>query len=217
MAVGYNPSIITTGMVTYWDIGNTKSYPGSGTTVRDLYGGYSASLVGSVSYSSRYLYNFSDSNYITMSNVSTPGSGDFTYSFWVYLTSLAGASTLLYVSNPSTGIIIRANQGSSVYVNFSTDQFGLNFSSSLAINNWYNIVVTRSGTTVTAYLNGAASTSTGTSYQLVTGSSFELGRLALASGQYILGYLASFSAYNCNLTVSEVQQNFNALRGRFNV
>lgn len=217
MGVGYNPSILTTGMVTYWDVGNTKSYPGSGSTISNLYASNTASIVGAVAYQNRYLYNFSDSNYLTMSNVPTPGSSDFTYSFWVYLTSLASSSTLLHIYNPSTTLIIRANFSTSVYVNFASTEFGLSFSNSLSTNTWYNIVVTRSGTTVSGYLNGAASTSTGTSSQLVTGSTLELGRLTLASGQYLFGYIASFSAYNCTLTASEVRQNFNALRGRFGV
>ena len=33
MAVGYNPRIVTDGLVLALDAGNTKSYPGSGTTV----------------------------------------------------------------------------------------------------------------------------------------------------------------------------------------
>jgi hypothetical protein len=32
MAVGYNPRIVTDGLVLVLDAGNTKSYPGSGTT-----------------------------------------------------------------------------------------------------------------------------------------------------------------------------------------
>ena len=36
MAVGYNPRIVTDGLVLALDAGNTKSYPGSGTNVSDL-------------------------------------------------------------------------------------------------------------------------------------------------------------------------------------
>jgi len=38
MAVGYNPRIVTDGLVLALDAGNTKSYPGSGTTWTDLSG-----------------------------------------------------------------------------------------------------------------------------------------------------------------------------------
>jgi len=38
MAVGYNPRIVTDGLVLCLDAGNTKSYPGSGTTWNDLSG-----------------------------------------------------------------------------------------------------------------------------------------------------------------------------------
>ena len=36
MAFNYSPNIITDGLVLYLDAANTKSYPGSGTTWRDL-------------------------------------------------------------------------------------------------------------------------------------------------------------------------------------
>ena len=38
MAVGYNPRIVTNGLVLCLDAGNTRSYPGSGTTWTDLSG-----------------------------------------------------------------------------------------------------------------------------------------------------------------------------------
>ena len=39
MSVAYNPKIVTNGLVLALDAGNTKSYPGSGTTWTDLSGG----------------------------------------------------------------------------------------------------------------------------------------------------------------------------------
>ena len=54
MGISYNPRIVTDGLVLALDAGNTKSYPGSGTTWTDLSGnGYHATKTGSrVSYSS---------------------------------------------------------------------------------------------------------------------------------------------------------------------
>ena len=53
MAVGYNPKIITDGLVLCLDAGNTKSYPGSGTSWSDLSGqGNTGTLVNGPTYSS---------------------------------------------------------------------------------------------------------------------------------------------------------------------
>ena len=55
MGVGYNPKIITNGLIGHWDSSNLKSYPGSGTTWYDLSGnGYNATM-SNVTYSSGYM------------------------------------------------------------------------------------------------------------------------------------------------------------------
>jgi hypothetical protein len=52
MAVAYNPSIITDGLVLYLDAANLKSYPGSGTTWNDLSGNNNnAPMVNTPTYS----------------------------------------------------------------------------------------------------------------------------------------------------------------------
>ena len=46
MAVGYNPRAVTDGLVLALDAGNTKSYPGSGSTWSDLIGSNNGTIVG---------------------------------------------------------------------------------------------------------------------------------------------------------------------------
>lgn len=51
----YGPRIVTDGLICYLDAANRKSYPGSGSTWYDLSGnGYNASIVGSVTFNSAY-------------------------------------------------------------------------------------------------------------------------------------------------------------------
>ena len=58
MGIAYNPRIVTDGLVLALDAGNTKSYPGSGTTWTDLSGQGNNGTLNSVDISNGYsLFN----------------------------------------------------------------------------------------------------------------------------------------------------------------
>jgi hypothetical protein len=81
-------------------------------------------------------------------------------------------------------------------------------------NVWYNLVVTKSSTTYSLYTNGTLSL-TGTGVDLAL-TQYNLGRRG--NGEwYAQGNIAQASIYNRALTAEEVNQNFQALRGRFGI
>ena len=81
-------------------------------------------------------------------------------------------------------------------------------------NVWYNLVVTKSSTTYSLYTNGTLSL-TGTGVDLAL-TQYNLGRRG--NGEwYAQGNIAQASIYNRALTAQEVNQNFQALRGRFGI
>lgn len=221
MGFHHSPKISTDGIIGLWDAGNKRSYSGSGSTFSDALGsGYNFSMVGTPTYQNGYFSGFSDSNYFSMStNFPTPGTGDFSYCFWVYLSNITSIGTLLEIRNPSTTFIVRTYLSATdpLYINFASTEFKLPFDLPPAANAWSNLVVTRSGTTVRGFCNGVPSTSTGTSNQSITGSVHQFGKLNVASIQWLNGNYASFAAYNRALSANEVSENFNALRSRFGI
>ena len=88
-------------------------------------------------------------------------------------------------------------------------------STTLNINQWYHVIVTRNGTTVTHYLNGIADGSGTLGNSIGTGSSFTVGNGPDYTSEAFGGNIALVKVYNKALSASEVLQNFNALRGRF--
>ena len=88
---------------------------------------------------------------------------------------------------------------------------------------WYNAVLVSSdsGTQMTAYLNGVNDGGTLGSYSWNASYSGlkigYIGRGDSGNGRYFYGKYPIFSAYNRALTAAEIQQNFNALRGRFGI
>ena len=86
-------------------------------------------------------------------------------------------------------------------------------------NTWYQAVFTISSGAYVVYLNGIQRDS-GTSAQgyITTYGSVNLGRgFVLLSDRYFAGNESMLKIYNRALSATEVQQNFNALRGRYGI
>lgn len=93
-------------------------------------------------------------------------------------------------------------------------------------NQWYQIVVTRSGNVFTPYVNGTqVGTGQTRAYTALAGVQNELNlgsaaNVAAGAGSYVnysKSSIANMKMYNRALTADEVSQNFNALRGRFGI
>jgi len=86
MAVGYNPRIVTDGLVLALDAGNTKSYPGSGTSWSDLSGnGNNGTLENGVGYTADNggALSFDGSNDYINTSLTYQNNNDYTISCWI--------------------------------------------------------------------------------------------------------------------------------------
>jgi len=85
-------------------------------------------------------------------------------------------------------------------------------------NQWNNVVATFDGTNKRIYVNGilgaTSANLTGTVTQNTTGAAY-IGVFGNFGGYRFNGRIAQTQLYNRALTASEIQQNFNATRGRF--
>jgi hypothetical protein len=217
------PEIVEDGLVLALDAGNTKSYPGSGTTWTDLSGnGNNGSLVNGVGYNSSNggALSFDGGNdTISGSSASIPISNAFTISAWVRHNTLPN-SVQRYLSMGNDVGVIRhdgANQAGQLHFYIKTSgtlKIDLRVNNALSINTWYYIVGTWNGTTSRLYKN-ASQIGTNT-----PGGTLDGGNLTYylsSSSETLNGRIAQASIYNRALTAAEVQQNFNATRGRFGI
>jgi len=224
MAVGYNPRIVTDGLVFAVDAGNTKSYPGSGTAWTDLVSSKIGTLTDSnPNYSSANggSIEFNGSN----DKVDFPSSSDFaagtdpfSFSVWIRRNGAQiGGAGIICVNQTSNwefrvveGLDMRIRAGGLV----------LNYSSvDLPDLTWTNMSFVREGTGVDEsklYVDGVLKAVESNFTTNITGTDFKIG-VNRSGNDYFGGNISIVKYYNRALTASEVKQNFNALRGRYGI
>ena len=238
MALAHSPKIITDGLVLCLDAGNTKSYPGSGTTWTDLSGnGNNGTLVNGPTYNSSFGGSFAfdgTNDYASFSSASELqflNRLPYTLEVWMYPTSNPGAGTWTGIFNRENSSV-GSRDGYNIYLNGSTNQtlylaterfctgtatgVGYTYNESVLLNIWHHVVATYDGTTLRLYRNGEQVNSGNTTGNITnTSKTLEIGRRG--SGSYFNGRLNGQKIYNKALTSTEVTKNFNALRGRFGI
>ena len=238
MAIAYNPRIVTDNLVLALDAANIKSYPGSGTTWTDLSGkGNNGTLTNGPTHSSDNggFFEFDgDNDYVDLGTISTsnvlqmhnPSGGGLTLSWWGYFDNTGDDFQRIFdKSNGGTG-----SNGWAIYggVTGSTPRLNLGsgsnndqvISDSYLASTWQNWCVTwvqSSGTYVT-YLNGVQD-KTGTRTWNIPSvqTNARIGSWNHSTAREYNGKIASLNIYDKALTASEVQQNFNASRGRYGI
>ena len=220
MGVFAGPEIAESGLVLELDAGNSKSYPGSGTTWTDLSNnGNTGTLTNGPTYSSANggsLGFDGVDDYVQLPN-SLGYSTEVSAFAWFRSTgSPLGGYHIIYggveleISIPTSGEI-----RTGVYTNV---RYVSNHGSGLVDGNWHQVGFTFSGTTKTSYIDGV-SVGTQTTAETLTSSFSDrtMGRFGNNSNYYLNGRISNTSIYNRALTAAEVQQNFNATRSRFSI
>jgi len=219
VGLSHSPSLVLSGLTLCLDAGNTKSYPGSGTTWTDLSGnGNTGTLTNGPTYSSAnggYIVFDGVDDYVDTGKTATQlgvYDADYTFDAWVYPTNLDSDKTMFgtdqAASRQGLHLVFR---GGAIY----QGHYGSDFSAgSATINAWNNISYTyiKSSGLASIYKNGVLQGS-GTIASFIGTTNVLLGRWA--STNYFSGTGSNYKIYNKALSAAEVSQNFNALRGRY--
>lgn len=237
MSFNYSPKVIKDGLIFYYDGANTKSYIGSGTILTDLsqYGN-NGTLNNSPSFSSDKLGGivFDGTNdYITISDStslrpSTTLSLDVCFKMTtkgIYNTVICKPATAAPWSSPFLSYMLRVQTNELQFgYNRDSNYSFVNHTNNYLIDTIYHVIVTYNLTTGACkfYLNGSnvvdSTTTTGTAITygaqpLLLGAGFG----SSPAGEYFTGTIYSSKVYNKVLTPNECQQNYYAIRNRFNI
>lgn len=230
MGVGYSPKIITNGLVLCLDAGNRKSYSGSGTIWKDLSGNNNNGiLTNSPTFNSENCGNIilnGSSQYIDILSQPLSNNSSFSLACWINLITNSktyaplidsgsiGNGTIGYalsIESPVTRIYAAADAGYSSVVN--------NF----LLGQWYYVVATAQNGSpyqIKIYINSILQTQVAgnnTNSLTMYGSAIRLGYSIRNTNNYLNAKYSMVKIYNRTLSASEVLQNYNATKGRFNL
>jgi hypothetical protein len=222
MAIYAGPDIVKNGLVLHLDAANPRSYRGTGVTWGDLSGiGNNATLINGVTYSNANLgtFVFDGVNDYMTTPLSTAFQ-DFTVCVWFRQSGGAIAFQRLVDKSYINGFWIgRSAANANTWgggIKDTTTPFGRFIT--LTDGQWHYLAYRRQGTTHTIFGDGITNTTSGT----VTGTALDttqmqIGLAVADSASVFNGNIPVVKVYNRALENSEVLQNFNALRGRFNI
>jgi hypothetical protein len=234
MATIGGSNIVTSGLILSLDAANSTSYPGSGTTWSDLSGnGNNGTLTNGPTFNSANGGSilFDGSNDVVMIPRVYPGALSITSNIttiaWIYYRDVGYTSWMIVIddmgSSPFTSWCMWIDDSApSSGKKIATYDNGIWLRSTYTIepNRWNCIAMSKSGNTSSFYINSIFSNNvTFTSLtngiytpETVTGT----GIGSHTSNNYPFnGYIANVQVYNKALTASEIQQNYNSQKSRF--
>jgi hypothetical protein len=230
----HSPQIVTSGLVLSLDAGNTKSYPGTGTTWFDKSGnGYIGTLTNGPTFDTGSLGSivFDGTNdYVSVSSPQflNPGTGSFSLEVWCKTNQNATYNGLVegrganlwgflfivdYALPRQIALFVNANDrvSQTSYVASTTP---------IVTGSWQQVAVTlnRATNNIIFYYNGVQAGSTvpllftgsidpGSDYRYWVGGD--------RGGSEMNGNISISRQYNRVLSPSEIQQNYNATKGRY--
>ena len=224
MGIAYNTKTVTDGLVLALDAANPKSYPGSGTTWFDLSGnGYTATLNGptysSANNGSIVFDGIDDfvsfNNPLNQSNLTQV----WTVMAWINITDKV-SQTLIGGLNAGCMVCYSQGNNSLLYLNGGANDYYM-YGGDLGNLGWVLATFRFSnGTGTRTIYRNTTDISTGgpnlTSTPSGQSATFTLGSGG-SGGGFLQGNISQLMIYNRYITDSEIQQNFNALRGRYSL
>lgn len=231
MIVINNIGIVTDGLIVYYDPGNTDSYPGSGSVLSDLINDNDATLYSTSFFSSPSRLNFRSSYGETDSLPSDlHGDPDFTVCGWFQksgddwthgatwgLGERSSLNNINSYNHDDTNDIAIDLWGNTTFVT------GEQYTDDFKFISWCKTSGAFDTSNISIYVNTTeytgsdltASRSSGTSVNISSAGKITLGRAGTQDAYYSNVNMGPFMIYNRVLSASEIQQNYNALRGRF--
>ena len=233
MAFNYSPKIVTDGLVLYMDAANSKSYVSGSTTWNDISrSGNNGTLINGPTFNSSnggsIVFDGVDDRVSRTTNINT--GQNFTVNAWIYPTLLGttkrtvAASSYNYTSLNGWFLCTAGfNTNNTFFFSAGSDNaYRVALANTLSLNQWAYIsaVCQNGGGSINLYKNGIE-----TSYEL---TSLSTNTLTYTYPQFNVGYrdtagltdpytgnIAQVTIYNKTLTASEVLQNYNATKGRY--
>lgn len=174
----------------------------------------------SLTYASDNTFSFNGSNYISIPSVNL-GNGNVTWSVsaWIKTTTttnvLGGGSVMSNSSGGPVYSMMGVNNGKIVYWTYQSGWIQKLGVKTVNDNIWHMLTwVNYSNSTMDMYVDGILDTNIANS---TSGNNNPIDRIGGSWAAQFVGSISSVQLYFKALSAAEVQQNFNALRGRYGI
>lgn len=234
MAMRYNSQIVNDGLSMYLDVGNPKSYPGSGTVWKDLTRGLifnstgTATPVETINNAKSFAFNGSGYWFCNSGFGNVDLGGDCTIILWLYSEAISIRRTVFekagttYASYQQEVAMTWETANNISWYSRQSPDYDYGGTDVCTIGSWNMMSIKMStGKTTTARAgyyskNGGAWVQNYTSRSntaLVAAGEIRIG--AGYAGTCDVGNVGSVLCYNKMLSDAEILQNYNATKGRF--
>ncbi len=212
MALSHSPSIVTSNLIACFDPGNPRTYPGSGTTIRDASGnGYTGTLTNGPAYSSVnggvfVLDGVNDFIDIPINLAST----NYTV---IGAARYTGGSNQRIISAKNNNWLL--GHWGNTTENYYAEGWVSGVAAGPTDTNWriYAGTGNIAGDSYSMYVNGVLTA--GPNANGAAGpNGFALGSSG-GTSEFSAGQMGILLVYNTVLTETQIIQNFNAYRGRY--
>jgi hypothetical protein len=223
MSYANGPKIVTNNLVLLLDAGNSKSYPGSGNTWFDLSGnnnngaGIMSSAINGPTFSSSNGGSIVFAGSFDSVTIPNQTRNILSCNIWLKKTN---ANTT--VNNRDRLVMSINSFGWGIGINGDNTVFFTNVGMSQTISNqvinntlWNNLCITHSGSLTCFYFNGVLDVCKNYSASFSSSGNYSIG--SRGNNEWFSGSMSHVSIYSSVLTAENVLQNYNALKGRFNL
>lgn len=231
-------SILTDDLILYLDAANKKSIISGDTTWYDLtFSNFNSTLSNGVTYNvnNKGVLEFDGTNsYCQIPQISDNNTiGDYSFGFWFSpMTTIDGTNTNYYmlfeaqntpIPNSTDNYVYFLNSGGFMtFSTFTPTNDLLTTTNEWVGGKWYNIFCTYniSTSTKSIYVNGVLENSVNGVSNCYLNTSTHAGVGAYSSPSRIWGFpgmISNFLIYSKTLSPTEVLQNYNSIKNRFNI
>ena len=237
MAVASGPNVVEDGLVLALDARNTKSYPGSGTTWTDLMGNTNVTLTNGPTYSSdnggAIVFDGTNDYVVTSTSITPSGTNLFTYSAWIYIDTISGSfgtdikAAVLFSGDAfdRAELVLKTDTNTAgppdriTFTRYGGNTTGsCNVEVDMSVGVWYNITLVRDGASSQKVYQNGVQIGTGDVSNSFTADTMKIGGAPSSStySGHFAGKMSNILYYDRALTASEVLQNYNATKNRYN-
>lgn len=217
-------NIVTNGLVLHLDAANYSCYVGTGITSNSLVGGIAGTLVNGTGFSAigGGAFFFDGTNdYINLGNSSVLKPTVLSVGCYFKINTIGAVHVIVGKQGPGAGaasyaIVVQSGKLHFRICNSSGTEY--NASSDFSDSTNYNYALgTYDGSTIRLYLNGASIASSTVGISIGYSDSYPLKVGYYGEAIPVNMNVSVLNIYDRVLSATEIEQNYNALRGRYNI